>query len=157
MVKKSVRRSAVAAGLMLLTACGEQAASPQPAPVLEEAKADTSPLISTAWGPVRGAVSDGILSFRGIRYGAATATTRFAAPAAPEPWQDVRDATAYGASCPQTRTGNPGGLFTSWRPDPSPPMAEDCLFLNVWTPALADGGKRALVDDKGAYGNRYQR
>ena len=55
------------------------------------------------------------------------------------------DATEYGASCPQTPTGNPGGLFTSWRPEPTPPLSEDCLFLNVWTPGLADGNKRAVM------------
>jgi para-nitrobenzyl esterase len=57
----------------------------------------------------------------------------------------VQDATQFGATCPQTRTGNPGGLFTSWRPDPAPPLSEDCLFLNVWTPALDDGGKRPVM------------
>ena len=99
----------------------------------------------TISGPVQGLVEDGILVFKGVRYGADTAGTRFAAPAPPEPWSEVRSATSFGASCPQTPTGNPGGLFASWRPDPAPPMSEDCLFLNVWTPALADGGKRPVM------------
>jgi para-nitrobenzyl esterase len=88
---------------------------------------------------------DGVLVFKGIRYGADTAGTRFAAPARPAAWTEPRDATQFGASCPQTPTGNPGGLFSSWRPDPNPPLSEDCLFLNVWTPALADGGKRPVM------------
>ncbi|REK09342.1 MAG: carboxylesterase/lipase family protein [Acidobacteria bacterium] len=103
------------------------------------------PVAGTAHGKVRGAVEDGIYTFKGIRYGADTATTRFAAPAPPEPWEETADATRFGASCPQTPTGNPGGLFTSWRPDPTPPLSEDCLFLNVWTPGLDDGGARPVM------------
>jgi para-nitrobenzyl esterase len=103
------------------------------------------PIAETEHGRVRGTVEDGILTFKGIRYGADTATTRFAAPAKPELWDGVLDATSFGASCPQTPTGNPGGLFTSWRPDPAPPLDEDCLFLNIWTPALADGGQRPVM------------
>jgi para-nitrobenzyl esterase len=99
----------------------------------------------TKHGRVRGTVQDGILTFKGIRYGADTETTRFAAPAKPTPWEGVLDATSFGASCPQTPTGNPGGLFSSWRPDPAPPLDEDCLFLNVWTPKLADGGERPVM------------
>ena len=103
------------------------------------------PIAETAHGRVRGVVEDGIFTFKGIRYGADAATTRFAAPAKPGPWDGELDATSFGASCPQTPTGNPAGLFTSWRPDPAPPLEEDCLFLNVWTPALADGGKRPVM------------
>jgi para-nitrobenzyl esterase len=103
------------------------------------------PIAETRYGPVRGATEDGILAFKGIRYGADTEPTRFAAPARPARWNEVLDATSFGASCPQAPTGNPGGLFTSWRPDPAPPFAEDCLFLNVWTPGLADGGQRPVM------------
>ncbi|MAP94258.1 MAG: carboxylesterase, partial [Ponticaulis sp.] len=55
------------------------------------------------------------------------------------------DTKAFGASCPQTPTGNPGGLFTSWKPVPDPGMSEDCLFLNVWTRGLDDGGDRPVM------------
>ena len=103
------------------------------------------PVAETRYGQVRGTVDDGILTFRGIRYGADTATTRFAAPAEPDAWTGVADATSFGNSCPQTPTGNPGGLFTSWAPVPAPALDEDCLFLNVWTPALADGGERPVM------------
>lgn len=103
------------------------------------------PVAVTGYGPVRGRLQDGIYAFKGIRYGADTATTRFAAPAEPAPWTAVQPALEYGASCPQTPTGNPGGLFSSWQPQPAPPMDEDCLFLNVWTPGLDDGGARPVL------------
>lgn len=118
------------------------AANEAPA-AIEVAKSD--PIALTEYGKVKGTAEDGILTFKGIRYGADTATTRFAAPAEPAPWSDVRDATSYGASCPQTPIGSGGGLFNSWQPDPVPPLSEDCLFLNVWTPALADDGKRPVM------------
>jgi len=118
----------------------EPAADPAPEPV-----AAAAPVGNTRHGQVRGVREGDVLVFKGIRYGADTATTRFAAPAAPTAWTEVRDAAQFGATCPQTPTGNPGGLFTSWRPDPTPPLSEDCLFLNVWTPGLDDGGQRPVM------------
>ncbi len=53
---------------------------------------DVAPIAATAYGRVRGAVEDGILVFKGIRYGADTATTRFQPPVPPLPWSDVEDA-----------------------------------------------------------------
>jgi para-nitrobenzyl esterase len=126
----------------LTAGCGDTDAQPAEAAASAE---PTDPVATTQYGKVRGTAEDGILTFKGIRYGADTATTRFAGPAEPERWDEVLEATQYGASCPQTPTGNPGGLFTSWRPEPTPPLDEDCLFLNVWTPALADDGQRPVM------------
>jgi len=105
----------------------------------------STPRAKTSYGEVEGYKEDGIAVFKGIRYGADTSTTRFEAPKKPAAWTDVKPATAFGDSCPQTPTGNPGGLFTSWAPDPTPGMSEDCLFLNVWTPAVADGKARPVM------------
>ena len=104
-----------------------------------------APRATTSYGKVEGFVDNGIAVFKGIRYGADTSTTRFEAPAKPEPWTDVQTATAFGDSCPQTPTGNPGGLFTSWAPDPAPGMSEDCLFLNVWTPGVDKMARPVMV------------
>lgn len=89
-------------------------------------------IATTRWGRVRGAFSDGVYSFKGVRYGADTAPRRFRAPAPPTPWADVRPAFEYGASAPQR-----GGT--------EHPQSEDCLFLNVWTPGLRDGGRRPVM------------
>lgn len=70
---------------------------------------------------MRGAQAGDVLSFKGIRYGAPSA--RFQAPQRPGAWRGVRDALTYGPTCPQR------GLDGETQ-------SEDCLFLNVWTPAL---------------------
>ena len=101
------------------------------------------PVAATKAGKVRGSVENGINVFKGVRYGADTATTRFQAPKPPEPWSEVRDALDFGAQAPQPAGGEAGGLFRSWanrKPD-----SEDCLFLNVWTPGVADKKKRPVM------------
>ena len=101
-----------------------------------------SPIAATRYGKVRGYVDNGINVFKGIRYGADTSRRRFMPPLPPEPWSDVRDALAYGSAAPQPSRSND-------KPN------EDCLFLNLWTPALSDGGKRPVMFyiHGGAYNN----
>ncbi|KHL26524.1 carboxylesterase [Croceibacterium mercuriale] len=88
------------------------------------------PVAPTVHGRVRGLREDGVLVFRGVRYGADTAATRFRRAVPPASWSNVADARHYGAATPQTRAAEP--------------TSEDCLFLNVWTPAL-DGRRRPVM------------
>jgi para-nitrobenzyl esterase len=90
-----------------------------------------SPVAMTRHGPVRGLIDRGINVFKGIRYGADTATYRFRPPVAPARWTEIADATRYG--------------HASFQKSNEADQSEDCLFLNVWTPALADGGKRPVM------------
>ncbi|HEX4136841.1 MAG TPA: carboxylesterase family protein [Bryobacteraceae bacterium] len=104
--------------------------------VLIEAKAARAAEISltadTAFGQVRGVEVDGIRTFKGIPYGASTAgKNRFMPPVNPARWTGVRDALQYGPTAPQS--ANLSG------------QGEDCLVLNVWTPALKDGKKRPVM------------
>lgn len=92
-----------------------------------------SPVVATTTaGRIRGRVVDGIRIFKGVRYGADTSTRRFLAPARPEPWTGVRDALDFGPIAPQPSSGGRAS-------------GEDCLHLNLWTPGLRDGGKRAVM------------
>lgn len=97
-------------------------------------------IASTTAGELRGLRSDrGVCAFKGIPYAAPpVGRLRFLAPAPPLPWAEVRDATAYGASCPQPEGP---GLASADRV----PTSEDCLVLNVWTPALAGRHRPVLV------------
>lgn len=112
---------------------------------LEKSVSTEHPVATTQYGPVRGFVEDNVVVFKGIRYGADTAANRFAAPAAPAPWKEIKDALAYGNSAPQARRSSTISLFDTWVTTPAPELSEDCLFLNVWTPAIADEGKRPVL------------
>jgi para-nitrobenzyl esterase len=137
-LKASVAVIAFAGAGGVLAACSEKPAAPA------VTTPDPNPIVATKYGKVKGQLEDSIATFKGVRYGADTSTTRFAAPKAPEPWTDVKDALAYANSAPQPTAGDGGGLFKSWRPNPPLPTSEDCLFLNVWTPG-ADDKKRPVM------------
>ncbi len=101
----------------------------------------SSPLAKVRSGRLAGQTENGIHVFRGIAYGADTAPRRFQQALPELPWHGVRDALEYGAAAPQAGSDNPG--------------SEDCLYLNIWTPAVRDGGKRPILFyiHGGAYNN----
>jgi para-nitrobenzyl esterase len=101
------------------------------AAALPPARDDSTPLTHVRGGALRGYRDQGICVFKGIPYGGDTAVRRFQAPRPETPWQDVRDASNFGAAAPQLKA--------------SEPTSEECLFLNVWTPGLRDGGKRPVL------------
>jgi len=101
-----------------------------------------APLAQTTHGPVRGftttdAPAHPIHIFKGIPYGADTSTRRFQPPLPPTPWTEPRDCLEFGPMAPQ-----PIGYRTEAA---SSGQSEDCLRLNVWTPALRDGKKRPVL------------
>ena len=97
---------------------------------LVAAESGTPIVVSTSLGRVRGMRQPGSCVFKGIQY--AMTEQRLAAPVAPQPWTDVRDAFAFGP-----RAWQAGGSRTD-------DMNESCQFLNVWTPA-PDNGRRPVM------------
>ena len=99
----------------------------------------STPIRTTASGPVRGLTEAGIDVFRGIPYAAPpTGPRRWQAPAAPTAWRAPRDATRFGAVCPQPPPAGDIGVG-------SEPQDEDCLTLNIWTAAAGNRARRVPV------------
>jgi para-nitrobenzyl esterase len=126
--------------------------------------APDAPIAKTKAGRVRGRVVDNsMVCFKGVAYGMDTAKTRFAPPKPPAPWSDVRDAFEWGPKAPQVIGARPrreDAAAAAVRPGYHLPPdegveSEDCLHLNVWTPALRDGKKRPVMVyiHGGAYSN----
>jgi para-nitrobenzyl esterase len=107
---------------------------------------DENAIVETTAGKVRGYTRNGIYTFKGIPYGAATAgKARFLVPTKPTPWTGVRSSMQYGYVCPQgPRAGwanDEEAWMFSW--DDGIP-GEDCLRVNIWTPAN-DNKKRPVM------------
>ncbi len=87
-------------------------------------------------GKVQGVVSDSISAFKGIPFAAPpVGDLRWKAPAPLLPWTGVKKADAFGPACMQA-SGAMGNTA---------PVSEDCLYLNVWTPAKKPGAKIPVI------------
>lgn len=103
------------------------------------ATADAQTVTAPA-GALRGTTENGIAGFRGIPYAAPPmGEMRWRPPAPPSRWDGVRDATRYGAACIQ-----PTPVFQTIYSSDIGATSEDCLTLNVWTPAT-EGRAPVLV------------
>jgi para-nitrobenzyl esterase len=61
------------------------------------------------------------------------------------PWKGVKTADKYGAAAMQI-TWDPQSFYgKEWRASGSVPFNEDCLYLNIWTPAAGDKNKKLPV------------
>jgi para-nitrobenzyl esterase len=92
-------------------------------------------IVETKQGKLQGAMEQGICVWRGIPYSKPpVGDLRFRAPMPPDSWTGIKNATVFGPVAPQIkRTVKEKEL-----------QSEDCLYLNVWSPA-ADGKKRPVM------------
>ena len=91
-------------------------------------------IVETKNGKLKGTTDNGVLVWRGIKYAKAPiGSLRFKAPQIPNKWEGVKNATEFGNIVPQIQS-----LYAEGKCD------EDCLILNVWSPA-ADSKKRPVM------------
>jgi para-nitrobenzyl esterase len=87
-------------------------------------------------GEVQGVVTDGLSIFKGIPFAAPpVGDLRWKEPAPVQPWTGIKKADAFGRACMQAANsmGN------------TAPVGEDCLYLNVWTPAKKPGDRIPVI------------
>lgn len=124
--------AAAAAFLIPSLGCGSSDTS-------DASREEALPLeVKTAEGPVRGTLNDerGVRTFFGIPFAAPpTGPRRWKKPEAVTPWTETREANAFGKRCPQSSTSRVASTDET---------DEDCLTLNVYTPAKRKSGEQAL-------------
>jgi para-nitrobenzyl esterase len=122
--------SCAALAALALTAAGATAAH------ANAAASGSAPVVTTNQGVIRGTIAGTVDEFLGIPSAAPpVGNLRWRPPQPAAAWSGVRDATTFGPSCPQA---------------PSPfappgPFSENCLYLNVYTPAAGGGDRPVLV------------
>jgi para-nitrobenzyl esterase len=103
---------------------------------------DNGPLVQTAEGPVVGFEQDGVYEFLGIPYAAPpVGSLRWMPPQSVAHWSRPLQATHFGKTCAQVIEL---GVFAG-----PTSVDEDCLFLNVFTTNLENGGRSAASGGKG--------
>jgi para-nitrobenzyl esterase len=100
----------------------------------------TTATARTNYGSLRGVAEDDIVIFRGIPYARPpVGHFRFAPLQPPDSWTGTRDATIFGPQALQPPVAISSGLTTAAQ------QSEDCLTLNVWTPAVDDARRPVMV------------
>ncbi|WP_259014135.1 carboxylesterase/lipase family protein [Emticicia fluvialis] len=107
---------------------------------------DNIAVANTSYGKIRGYILRGIHTFLGIPYGADTGgENRFMPPQKPNPWAGIKPTVWWGNTAPQIMEKRYADQYASfvdhWNYDD---VSEDCLRINVWTPAL-DTKKRPVI------------
>ena len=99
-------------------------------------------IVKTQYGDIRGFIHDGIYNYKGVQYARAE---RFQAPEPPEPWQGVKTALSDVKVCPIDTPNLLSDEVEFAQAHHWGFETEDCLRLNIWTPAIKDGKKRPVM------------
>ncbi len=95
--------------------------------------------VNVTGGRVAGVAADGVVSFKGIPFAAPpVGRLRWRSPQLVNSWSGVKQAASFAPGCMQNASFS--GRFGA-----PPTLSEDCLYLNVWTPAKGAGDKLPVM------------
>jgi para-nitrobenzyl esterase len=107
-----------------------------------------NPVLTIEGGKVVGVLTPtkGIVAYKGLPFAAPpVGDLRWKEPQAVVPWEGTKVADKYGAAAKQV-TWDPQSFYgKEWRASGSVPFSEDCLYLNIWTPAAGQMDKKLPV------------
>jgi para-nitrobenzyl esterase len=145
-VRLLAAKSGIATGLTVLVLGGFASGIARSQSPSTPAAAETSPVVMTDKGPVRGLIHDGVREFKGIPFAVAPAgDLRWALPRPPAAWTQPLDATAFRSGCPQVARY---GLTEAG-------YDEDFLFVNVTVPHKRQSPVRKRPVIVGIYGGAF--
>ena len=115
--------------------------------LLMAACTEKNPVLTIEGGQIQGVptATTGVTVYRGIPYAAPpVGELRWKEPQPVLPWKGVKVADTWGHPAWQA-AHTPGGYTPEFFFDGDPAFSEDCLYLNVWTPAAGKPGKKLPV------------
>jgi len=102
--------------------------------------AQASAPVRTQSGLVQGTVINDVRVFKGIPFAAPpVGDLRWQGPQPPKPWKDVKETVSYASGCMQIPI-----VIEALGLAPVTP-SEDCLYLNIWTPAKSSGARLPVM------------
>ena len=109
---------------------------------------NSNPVLTIEGGQIKGVETPttGIIAYKGIPFAAPpVGDLRWKEPQPVVPWEGVMVADTYGDAAEQV-TWDPESFYgKEWRASGSVPFSEDCLYLNLWTPAAGQTDKKLPV------------
>jgi para-nitrobenzyl esterase len=105
-------------------------------------------MVKTTCGMIEGINENGLIVFKGIPYAALpTGRLRWQPPQPLQPWQGIRKAQSFSKAAPQLPSA--ASSIRDFRVDED--QSEDCLYLNIWTPAPDKAKRPVMVWIHGGY------
>ena len=102
--------------------------------------------VTTRSGALSGLDMGSYAVFKGVPYAAPpVGPLRWKRPQPCQPWEGVRPATEFAPGCPQTPHDPDSFYYKEFYRGDHSPKSEDCLYLNVYTPAKAPGEKLPVL------------
>ena len=142
-IKHSICYMALLALILFTFACNSSSQKPvekkSTAPEAKTEVKEAPPLTTTVdvtGGTIEGVEQDGIFEYKGIPFAAPpVGDLRWKAPAPVQPWTGVKKTDTFASACMQA----PNSMGNT------APVSEDCLYLNVWSPAKKTDEKMPVL------------